>query len=290
MDIAQKCRPEQLGTGACAWDVSNSHKHAVCEAPLSERQVVQIINYHATTSSVARHDVHSIEDAAFDRHLDLIAASGVKVLHAAHLTRPCAASSPLATAFTFDDGYDSDLRNATKLAARGWNGIFFLSTHMLGQPGFLDRQGIQDLQQLGMIIGSHSHQHVRLTTLPKRLAADELKRSKDILEDVLCQPVAHFAFPGGAYDEGLLDLVSQTGYTHVFGTDWGPVKTGTPSETGVYRRNNILQHMSDAHVLDLVTLRNRHARSVIFNGKKLLNRCLPDALYREVRDRFVSAT
>ena len=64
-------------------------------------------------------------------------------------------------------------------------------------------------------IGSHSMHHFPLSVLSQQQAKDEIKGSKDILEECLGHPVNHFAYPFGERREATprdFALVRQAGY------------------------------------------------------------------------------
>ncbi len=53
------------------------------------------------------------------------------------------------------------------------------------------------LAEAGHTIGAHTHTHPDLGTIPLEQAKNEIRTSKSILEDILREPVNHFAYPFG---------------------------------------------------------------------------------------------
>ena len=62
---------------------------------------------------------------------------------------------------------------------------FFISTATVGQRGFLNWQQITDMHRAGMSFHSHSHNHVNLARLPVCVLEQQLRKSKQLLEDRL---------------------------------------------------------------------------------------------------------
>lgn len=247
---------------------------------------LQILNYHETTASPSG-CLHVLTDAEFDRQMDMVVAHRVQVIPASHLTECMRTHRGQGVAITFDDGCKSDLRNAQQLRRRGLTATFFISSANVGQPGYLDADEIRELVCLGMVIGSHAHQHVRLTTLPDDVMAAEVRQSKEILESIVGQPVDQFAFPGGAFAQREIAALQAAGFTHAHGTDWG-VNAAMPClRQGVVRRTNVIQGTSEADFLKLVRFRGAQWRRMVFQAKTLLQRSLPDGAYRIIRDNLV---
>src|SRR5436305_12267271 len=135
---------------------------------------------------------YKLDPAAFERHLDALAATGLRV---GTLDDD---GQPPQVLLSFDDGGSSALRSAEALERRGWRGYFFITTGRLATPGFLAADELRDLAQRGHVIGAHSHTH---PTYMGRLAREDLDRewsmSRDVLAEVLGRPPWCASVPGG---------------------------------------------------------------------------------------------
>lgn len=128
---------------------------------------------------------------------------------------------------TFDDSNSSDIAIALpELLERGLIGAFFILTGRLGQPGSLDRADVAELHADGMSIGSHGTDHSDFTALPPDGLAEELVRSKQVLEDVCAAPVDSLAIPFGRYNSSALRAIRKAGYRTVYTSDGGSARTG----------------------------------------------------------------
>jgi len=112
---------------------------------------------------------------------------------------------------TFDDGY-KDLISCVLpiLKKHNFSATCFIVSSLLGKENLWDvdkKNFVQkDLMNLndtrewvdnGMFIGSHSHNHLDLTSLNNDKITDELTYSKKILEDKIGVKIKNFSYPYG---------------------------------------------------------------------------------------------
>ena len=113
---------------------------------------------------------------------------------------------------TFDDGNLSDLEiGLPALRARGLSATFFVVAGRLGTPGFLDADGVRELQAAGMTIGCHGMRHRPWRRLAGHDLHEELVEAKRKLEDVVERPVTEAACPFGSYDRRVLRSLAPRG-------------------------------------------------------------------------------
>ena len=73
---------------------------------------------------------------------------------------------------------------------------------------------IQELIDSGLVeIGSHSLNHPSLNKIDIEKAHKEIFESKENLESMFNIPIETFAYPGGAYNDDIIKLVKEAGYT-----------------------------------------------------------------------------
>jgi peptidoglycan/xylan/chitin deacetylase (PgdA/CDA1 family) len=68
----------------------------------------------------------------------------------------------------------------------------------------------------GFIVGSHTRTHPSLPMEPFESAEDELAESKRVLERNLGTTIDHFAYPGGQFTPGVVDVLDQCGYRYAY--------------------------------------------------------------------------
>jgi peptidoglycan/xylan/chitin deacetylase (PgdA/CDA1 family) len=246
-----------------------------------------IVNYHRTVSDPGRAALHVLSDDEFDTQLDCIRGIGLRVIPAEQLCSNDGDTRQAQIGITFDDGCKSDMGNAEKLVKYGWSATFFVSTANIGSPGYLDADDLRELRRMGMVVGSHSHSHVRLTTLPLDEAQHNVQQSKTILAGILGSEVDRFAFPGGAYSPPVLRLIRDARFRYGFGTAWGVNRRMPQLGAGVIRRNNAIHGMSRSEFSNLISLKDLRRRQVAYWLRTAALRMLPEDAYRRVRRVFV---
>ncbi len=244
-----------------------------------------LLTYHRIAHAADAENIHVLSQHGFLRQMELIVASGIRVAAPGEFGQ-VQHDGRHRIGLTFDDGYLSDLACADTLASHGLKGIFFVSSANIGAPGYLDAEDVRELDAMGMTVGSHSHQHARLTTFGFDEAVAQVRRSKALLEDVLGKPVLDFAYPGGACTRRLAEAVREAGFSRQFTLAWG-INSGTDAATGVFRRSCVVQGMSDEYFLRLITGSNDLNRKLHYLLKGAASQLLGDAGYRRLRERYL---
>jgi peptidoglycan/xylan/chitin deacetylase (PgdA/CDA1 family) len=241
---------------------------------------VQFINYHRTALKPEMGDVYTLPSTTFLRQLDLIQSSGIQVVRSADAF---VESKEHQLAISFDDGYKSDLSNAEILMLRRMSAFFFVSTAMIDKAGYLTRDDIRNLDKIGMVVGSHSHDHIDLTSVPLSEAKRQLSLSMKLLADILGHTVECVAFPGGAYNSAVVAEAINTGFKYCLTTEWGINSFAKNDNNLAIKRNNILSGMSDDEFLKTITLRNRYKRSAIYAAKQMSRSVFPENICNQLK-------
>jgi peptidoglycan/xylan/chitin deacetylase (PgdA/CDA1 family) len=185
-------------------------RHVLKSPDPAGRRVV--LCYHSVDPSP---NYLSLGPELFDEHLawlgDHCQVLGLEELVAA----PRRSGGPY-VAITFDDGYADNRAHAMPLlTARGMTATFFVTV------GFLERDEevmshltkvwrtdgerldplswneVRELRRAGMSVGSHTWSHRNLARLSIGEAEHDLRRSRQVLEERLGEPVRAVAYPWG---------------------------------------------------------------------------------------------
>jgi len=116
-------------------------------------------------------------------------------------------------AITFDDGCETDLITVAPLLKEfGFEATFYVTSGLLGTPGYLSPQQLQELSRLGFEIGCHSMTHAYLSDLSESALHREIMQAKEHLEQILSKPIGHFSCPGGRYNQRAIETAQRAGY------------------------------------------------------------------------------
>ena len=114
---------------------------------------------------------------------------------------------------SFDDGYEDNWRVVLPmLQERGMKAVFYVVTNDIGQPGYMTWDNLFDLEHSGMEVGSHTANHIPLTTLTPTEQRDELRLSKLLLEWRGMKTIYSFSYPNGAYDDSIVTMLAEENY------------------------------------------------------------------------------
>jgi peptidoglycan/xylan/chitin deacetylase (PgdA/CDA1 family) len=162
----------------------------------------------------------------FARQLDLLASENRPVF----LPSASATAAPGGSVvLTFDDGCDSDVREALPLLrAHGFRAAFFVNPGRLGRPGYLTWPQVIALAEAGMAVGSHGLDHRLLDDLPDDELLRDLAVSKEALEQHLGRGVEWLSLPGGSGGIRAWRAARGLGYKMVFGSAPGLLDARRP--------------------------------------------------------------
>ncbi len=130
---------------------------------------------------------------------------------------------PCPLVLTFDDGYaDFYTRARAVLEEYGLRATVFVATGFVGQVAgwgnaapatpLLTWAQMRELAAAGFEFGAHTVTHLDVRKADDEVIAEELARSKAVLEEELGQEVVSFAYPFGYLRAGLPELVARAGY------------------------------------------------------------------------------
>lgn len=161
----------------------------------------------------------SVSSDGFAAHLELIAAQGCAGLSVGRAI----AGSGRRVAISFDDGAAGTYERAfPALLARGMTATFYVTTSWIGRTGFVTWPQLREMAAAGMEIQSHTRSHPFLSELGRERLREELRGSKQDLDEGLAQDTDQMALPGGDAPRGALwREVEEAGYRVVGTSRWG---------------------------------------------------------------------
>ncbi|MFI5907057.1 polysaccharide deacetylase family protein [Dactylosporangium sp. NPDC051541] len=126
---------------------------------------------------------------------------------------------------TFDDGNASDLEiGLPRLLERGLKAHFFVLAGEFGVPGRLDRDGVRELLEAGMSVGSHGWAHRDWRRITDAEAEQEMVDAPRVIGELTGKPVTTVAIPFGSYDRIVLNRLRKAGMRLVYTSDGGKAR------------------------------------------------------------------
>jgi peptidoglycan/xylan/chitin deacetylase (PgdA/CDA1 family) len=200
---------------------------------------IAILAYHSLDDS---RSVLSTPPRTFADQMLILHELGIRVVplgEVGNVLKTGDLTGPL-VAITFDDGFRSVYDLGFPILQRyGFPATVFLVTDYCGkancwptQPSHIKRGSllgwteIREMSTQGIIFGSHTRTHRDLTTLSVHEAERELMTSKRAIEDGVGYPVGTFAYPYGAYNNRIRQLV-ESHFAVACSTELGFVQSGS---------------------------------------------------------------
>ena len=176
-----------------------------------------ILEYHMVKDDAKPDEVrYAVPPAEFAAQLDYLAQEGYTTITPQDYARARKGKQELPAKpviLSFDDGYEDNWRVVfPMLQERGMKAVFYVVTNDIGQPGYMTWDNLFDLEHSGMEIGSHTANHIPLTTLTPTEQRDELRLSKLLLEWRGMKTIYSFSYPNGAYDDTVVAMLAEENY------------------------------------------------------------------------------
>lgn len=209
-----------------------------------------VIMLHHVTDDVTLDALkpYSISHASFVRLLDVLDADGYTTIGFEEVQAGKTKGKQII--LTFDDCpkhlWDFVI---PELQRRNMKAVFYMPTAYLngtndwdvvqGKPAvqLMNEADIQQLTAIGMEVGSHSHQHIKLGDYNAQEVADNLTKSKQILERIIGKKVISIAYPFGSIPKNNRQQLQQVGYSY-------GLSIFTPVETA-YDIRRLIYHDGD---------------------------------------------
>ena len=191
---------------------------------VSDKYVVPIMTYHNVNYS-DKPRMNSVSPENFAKQMAYLHQHGYQVIPFSELVnsirekKPCPKKSVV---ITLDDGYEDNYTNAfAVLKEYHFPAIIFIVTDVVGKPGFVTWDQIKEMEKSGISFGSHTRLHTYLPSLDKAEQRNQIRGSKEILEQQLGHSIEYFAYPSGGFNDSIIALLKEAGYKAACTTNRG---------------------------------------------------------------------
>jgi peptidoglycan/xylan/chitin deacetylase (PgdA/CDA1 family) len=204
------------------------------DAPRSTTVEVPILIFHSVRpylpSDTGEARQYIATPGTLERELGWLKANGYASISFDDLARALQGGAPLPpkpVIISFDDGWESQFTYAVPLLEKyGFRATFFVYTNAIGVKNYMTWEQLRSLEDAGMQIGCHSKSHWYLTRIRDGTTLRrEISGARQVLEQHLGRPVTTFAYPFGQYNEHVVELVREAGFTSARGTLPGVLHT-----------------------------------------------------------------
>lgn len=204
---------------------------------LADGPVARVLTYHRIAD--VPHDPFSVSPADFEAQMRLLAdeGRGISLQQLMDFVAGRGTIPQDACLVTIDDGMLSTLSEALPILKRtGVPAVAYVSAGLIAadfqgmDERYLDWDELREVGDSGVIeIGSHAYNHKSLGAMPAGEAADEARRSRDLLREKLGRDIESFAYPFGTHGDfsAATDAaLADAGYSIAFTSMHGPVRPG----------------------------------------------------------------
>jgi len=213
---------------------------------LSPRYTVPILMYHHFGNEES---TLFVTPENFSRQMDYLKRRNYHVISLTELVRGIESNKKFphnTVVITMDDGYKDNYTCAYPVLKKyGFPAtIFIIPGRMKTENGFMSWQDVKSVLRDKILIGSHTQNHVFLPSVKeKSVLWDEIKGSKNEIENMTGTRVDHFCYPIGFYTDEVKKVVEEAGYMSACSTNRG----GYRFNEDVYQLNRVKVTNSDTN-------------------------------------------
>ncbi len=191
---------------------------------VSDKYVVPIMMYHNVDYS-DKPRMNLVTPENFAKQMAYLHKHGYHVIAFSELVNSIREKKPLpqkSVVITFDDGYEDNYTNAFPVLKQyHFPAIIFIVTDVVSKPGFLTWEQIKEMEKSDISFGSHTRLHTYLPSLDKAEQRNQIRGSKEILEQQLEHSIEYFAYPSGGFNNSIIALLKEAGYKAACTTNRG---------------------------------------------------------------------
>lgn len=174
---------------------------------------VAVLAYHKIGYDNDRYSVPTVE---FDAQLAYLKQQGyttISLLEFAKAKKGKFTLPDKPLVITFDDGYEDNYYTALPILEKyGMKGTVFMVVNDIGKKGYLTLAQLKEMERRNFEIGSHTANHLPLSTLTPEKKKEEIEISKLLLEWKGLKTVFFLAYPNGDYDAESRALLKESEY------------------------------------------------------------------------------
>lgn len=226
-------------------------------------QGIPVLNYHQINDQ--DHNSLTLSTSEFEAQIRYLAKKGYQGITPDQLIDYLEYGKPLPPKpilITLDDGYEDNYQNAYPILQKyHFTATIFLISDFTGTyPRYLTWDQTREMEQNGIVFEGHTLSHISLPKASDEELRKQLVQSKQALEWRLGKKVEYLAYPGGEYDQRVIQMAKEAGYRAAFTVNFGRDRQNST----LYTLNRIPIFGSQSHTLFRFWLRLNFTR--LFNA------------------------
>jgi peptidoglycan/xylan/chitin deacetylase (PgdA/CDA1 family) len=193
-------------------------------------QGVPVLNYHQINNT--DHNSLTLSNTEFEAQINYLYRTGYNPISPDQLAdylQYGIALPPKPVVITFDDGYEDNYQVAYPILQKyHFTATIFIITDFVSHYGkYLTWQQIKQMSDQGISFQAHTLSHISLPKASDEEIRKQLVKSKEALEWQLHKKVEYLAYPGGEYDQRVIQLTREAGYRAAFTVNFGRDKVNS---------------------------------------------------------------
>jgi len=181
-----------------------------------------VLAYHKI-NNMDPNDRYAVKTEDFEEHMRYLFYKGYRTISLSKYVKFISAGKKIPSknfVLTFDDGYEDFYTNALPILKKyNFNATVFIVINLIGKENEWDKKNgylpcrlmnwmqINEIVKEGIEIGSHTLNHVNLTSCNDDSLEHEINQSKQILQDKTGCKIEFFAYPFGKFTDKVKNIV-----------------------------------------------------------------------------------
>ena len=187
-------------------------------------QGIPVLNYHQINNE--DHNALTLSATEFEAQINYLQREGYTAISPDQLADYLQFGKdlpPNPVLITLDDGYEDNYRVAYPILQKyHFTATIFLITDFVSHyDKYLTWNQINEMSANRLIFEDHTLSHISLPKASDEEINNQLIKSKEVLEWRLGKKVDYLAYPGGEYNQRVIQLAKDAGYRAAFTVNFG---------------------------------------------------------------------
>lgn len=206
-------------------DSSSSSSSQEEKSVVKTTKTVPVLMYHSIATEAG--NILRVPKEKFDEQMKWLVDNGYSTITLDEAYTAVSEKEEIpekSVVITFDDGYIDNYQNALPILQKyNLTGTVFMITDRIDDEanGYLTASQLKEMDSSAIKVESHTVDHEDLDSLSFDKQLEELKNSKQTLEELLNKEINFIAYPTGKYNDDTIKAAKEAGYKMCFKMNGG---------------------------------------------------------------------